>query len=124
MRNRPRNNKPLDEQLPVADDAGGCNDANFVGFEVPMPAKQGEENACAREVENLESQCASVFGWERFSSQLYAATDGTVAPASAIIAGEYTLVRLRETPNQIASWGISHTNSYSTLGGNHDHAWP
>ena len=62
-------------------------------FEVPVPSKQGEENSCAREVDNLENQCSSVFGWERFSTRLYAATDGTVAPASAVIAGDYTLVR-------------------------------
>lgn len=92
MGNRPRNFKLVDQQLPIADDAGGCNDANFVGFEVPIPANQGGENACARSVEDLGSQCTSVFGWERFSNQLYVATDGTVAPASAIIAGDYTPV--------------------------------
>lgn len=80
-------------QLPIADDGGGCNDANFVEFEDPVPAKQGGENACARGVESLESQCTSVFGWERFSDQLYVATDGTVAPASAIITEDYIPVR-------------------------------
>lgn len=80
-------------QLPVADDAGRCNEANFVGFGIPVPAKQGEENSCSREVDNLESQCSSVFGWGRFSSQLYAATDGAVAPAPVIVAGEYIPVK-------------------------------
>lgn len=81
------------EQLPVADDAGRCSETSFVEFEIPVPAKRGERNSCAREVQDLETQCSSAFGWERFSSRLYAATDGTVAPASAIVAGEYTLVR-------------------------------
>ncbi|CAN0403321.1 unnamed protein product [Pylaiella littoralis] len=80
--------------LPIADDGGGCNDANFVEFEDPVPAKQGGENACARGVESLESQCTSVFGWERFSDQLYVATDGTVAPASAIITEDYIPVEV------------------------------
>ncbi|CAM9292145.1 unnamed protein product, partial [Hapterophycus canaliculatus] len=83
--------------LPVADDSGRCNEANFAGFEVPVPAKVGEENACAREVENLEGQCSSVFSWERFSSQLLAGTDGTVQPASVIIVGEYTPVEISST---------------------------
>lgn len=79
----------------MADDSGRCNEANFVGFDDLVHAKAGEENACAREVENLESQCSSVFSWERFSSQLLAGTDGTVAPASVILVGEYTPVSTR-----------------------------
>eukprot|EP00903_Cladosiphon_okamuranus_P006338 g6208.t2 len=80
--------------LPVADDAGRCNEANFAGFGIPVPANRGEENSCSREVESLESQCSSVFGWERFTSQLYAATVGTAAPAPVVVAGEYTSVEI------------------------------
>ncbi|CAM9689480.1 unnamed protein product, partial [Scytosiphon promiscuus] len=83
--------------LPVGDDSGRCNEANFMGFDIPVPATVGKENACSREVENLESQCSSVFSWERFSSQLMAGTDGTVAPASVIIAGEYIPVEISST---------------------------
>lgn len=77
----------------MADDTGRCNEANFVEFAVPVPAKIGEENTCAREVENLASQCSSVFAWGRFTNQLYVGTDGTVAPAPLVIGGEYTAVR-------------------------------
>lgn len=78
--------------MPVADDVGRCNEANFAEFGVPVPPKQGEENSCSREVEDLESQCSSAFGWERFTSRLYVATDGTVAPAPVFVGGEYTPV--------------------------------
>ncbi|CAM9472724.1 unnamed protein product [Ectocarpus fasciculatus] len=80
--------------LPVADDTGQCNEANFVEFAVPVPAKIAEENTCAREVENLASQCSSAFAWGRFTNQLYVGTDGTVAPAPLVIGGEYTAVEI------------------------------
>lgn len=84
----------------MADDTGRCNEANFVEFAVPVPAKIGEENTCAREVENLASQCSSVFAWGRFTNQLYVGTDGTVAPAPLVIGGEYTAVRSGPVPQR------------------------
>eukprot|EP00752_Nemacystus_decipiens_P014257 g12678.t1 len=80
--------------LPAADDTGRCNEANFAGFGIPVPSKRGEDYSCSREVEDLESQCSSVFGWARFTSQLYVATDGTAAPSPISVAGQYTPVEI------------------------------
>lgn len=69
------------KQLPTADDAGQCNEANSARFEVVVPSSAGEENTCAREVENLAEVCTQTFGWRRFSDDLYIGTRGTVAPS-------------------------------------------
>lgn len=63
-----------------------------MGFDVSVPAFDGSENACAREVENLEDECSLAFGWERFSGELYAGTSGTVSPASSFDGDDYIQV--------------------------------
>lgn len=79
-------------QLPVADDMGRCNEANSVEFDVSVPAFRESENACAREVENLEDECSLAFGWERFSGELYAGTSGTVSPETTFDGDNYVQV--------------------------------
>lgn len=84
--------KHTHNQLPVADDMGRCNEANSVGFDVSVPVIGGSENACAREVENLEDECSLAFGWDRFSGDLYAGTSGTVSPAASFDGDDYVQV--------------------------------
>lgn len=87
----------------MADDAGHCNDANYVGFEVAVPAFPGQENGntCARQVQNLKEECVGTFDWGRFSEDLYAGTTGTVSPADTFDGGDYVQVRTnREFDNE------------------------
>lgn len=79
-------------QLPVAADSGQCNEANSAEFDVSIPASHESENACSREVENLEDECSLAFGWGRFSSELYAGTRGTVSPEAAFDGEDYVQV--------------------------------
>lgn len=78
----------------MADDDGQCNEANYAGFEVPVPAYPGteNENTCARQVQSLQDECADAFGWGRFSEDLYVGTTGTVSPSVSFDGGDYIQV--------------------------------
>lgn len=100
--------------MPMADDAGQCNEANYAGFEVAVPAFAGQENSntCARQVQNLEEECADTFGWGRFSEDLYAGTTGTVLPADVFDSGDYVPVRKsRDLDNERTGRGICRGDS-------------
>lgn len=65
----------------MADDTGRCSEGDFARFEVAIPFSTSDENACARELENLADSCDKTLGWRRFAEDLYIGTRGTATPS-------------------------------------------